>query len=368
MTARTGRPPGPPGRRWVGNLQDYEADRLGFLLGVADAYGDIATFDRTTTIVNSPELARALLSGMDGAVIVRNNVLQEPIPAHELDLWPEARRALNPVLRPRSVAVAMPRIRAVVEKQFSMAPNDTVDALSFWESVTSEVAADYFFGSDGHALPLLTRSMLDALPAVVGNVFALPSWVPTSGRKLIRSRFSSLREEIVPLLERRSRQPDLYDDGAAAILRLTRQGAPAAPLERVANVIIGSLLASHTVPAAAISWTLHLLTQHPRSADDIRGEARSLLDATHGTASAQVGVRTLAVFNEAVRLYPPTWLLSRTTARPVDVGGYKLPGRHTLLVSPYVLHRRASSYAEPHKFLPERWACQPTGHPEAPQV
>ena len=57
--------PGPRGRRLVGNLQDYEEDRLGFLLAARERYGGLVAFDRRTTIVNDGALARELLQDRD---------------------------------------------------------------------------------------------------------------------------------------------------------------------------------------------------------------------------------------------------------------------------------------------------------------
>ena len=96
----------PPGRRLVGNLQDYEEDRLGFLLAARADYGGLVAFDRRTTIVNDGRLARELLQDRARVLTIRENFLQERLSAEALDEVVRQRRLLNPGLRRSAVAGA----------------------------------------------------------------------------------------------------------------------------------------------------------------------------------------------------------------------------------------------------------------------
>ena len=61
------------------------------------------------------------------------------------------------------------------------------------------------------------------------------------------------------------------------------------------------------------------------------------------------------VITESMRLYPPAWIVGRRAIGSYPVGGYTLPARCLVLLSPYVLHRDARFFAEPETFRPERW-------------
>jgi cytochrome P450 len=70
----------------------------------------------------------------------------------------------------------------------------------------------------------------------------------------------------------------------------------------------------------------------------------------------------LAVFKEAMRLYPPAYLItrntlpeSRETARHVTVGGHALGPNALVFVNVYGIHRRADLYPDPTRFSPERF-------------
>jgi cytochrome P450 len=61
------------------------------------------------------------------------------------------------------------------------------------------------------------------------------------------------------------------------------------------------------------------------------------------------------VITESMRLYPPAWIIGRRAVTPYEVGGFTLPARTLVLVSPYVLQRDARFFPEPAAFRPERW-------------
>ena len=127
--------------------------------------------------------------------------------------------------------------------------------------------------------------------------------------------------------------------------------SPAVPLESLADMLIGSLLASHRVPAAAAAWTLMLLADHPEMQRSIADQVRT----EPGTPPRSTLTR--AVVLEALRLYPATWLLARYAPTTFQLGGHEFPPRHHFLMSPYVIHRDPDVFPEPLTFRPERWGA-----------
>ena len=61
------------------------------------------------------------------------------------------------------------------------------------------------------------------------------------------------------------------------------------------------------------------------------------------------------VFAEAMRLYPPAWLIGRRALGDHQIDGYEIPARSILLISPYVTHHDARFFPDPFRFDPERW-------------
>ena len=59
-----------------------------------------------------------------------------------------------------------------------------------------------------------------------------------------------------------------------------------------------------------------------------------------------------------MRLYPPVWVLGREAVREVSIGGVALAPKHTVVLSPYTLHRNARWWDEPETFRPERFTAE----------
>ncbi|MCF6378105.1 cytochrome P450 [Nocardioides KLBMP 9356] len=337
----------------MGNLRAYEEDRLGFLQRVAENYGPISAFDRRTTVLSDAGLARRVLGELAGTAVIRNNVLQEPIPVGEVASWPVARRLMNPVLRKRVIDQRRSQIVRLAVDHVRSSGARFFDAVEYWEPFTSRTAADYFLGEDGGRVPALVRDLLASLPAVAGNVFALPAAVPTPSRRRVRNAFAELRAHLLPPLTARARDPQSYDDAAGNLVRRAAQMEPRPGLDRLVNVLIGNLLASYTVPAAGLAWATWALSQHPEWITRVREEAPRAL-APPDTANAQMP-HTTGVLMESFRLYPPTWLLTRQLSSGAIVGGYALPAGQTIMTSPFVLHRDPANFDDPQSFAPERW-------------
>jgi cytochrome P450 len=70
---------------------------------------------------------------------------------------------------------------------------------------------------------------------------------------------------------------------------------------------------------------------------------------------------TRMVIEESMRLYPPIWGLPRRVVADDEIGGFRIPGGSTVLLSQFVTHRhpdvwRDADVFDPDRFTPERSA------------
>jgi cytochrome P450 len=63
------------------------------------------------------------------------------------------------------------------------------------------------------------------------------------------------------------------------------------------------------------------------------------------------------VIQEAMRLYPPVWILPRRAVGPDTIDGYPVPAGADVLICPYTLHRHPEFWTEPERFDPDRFAA-----------
>jgi cytochrome P450 len=74
---------------------------------------------------------------------------------------------------------------------------------------------------------------------------------------------------------------------------------------------------------------------------------------------------TRAVVAEAMRLFPPAWVIGREARTPFEIGGYRVPAGIPVLVSTWVIQRDPRFYEAPLEFRPERWT--PEAEAERPR-
>jgi cytochrome P450 len=109
--------------------------------------------------------------------------------------------------------------------------------------------------------------------------------------------------------------------------------------------------------ATALSWTIFLLAQHPPLMERLLGEIEIAVGNGFPTVTQMMNMPFLdQVIKESMRILPPSGFGFRYTASACNLGAYSLPKDATVFFSQYVLHRNPQIFAEPDRFLPDRWA------------
>jgi cytochrome P450 len=61
------------------------------------------------------------------------------------------------------------------------------------------------------------------------------------------------------------------------------------------------------------------------------------------------------VLDEAMRLYPPAWIIDRNSTEDDEIDGCRIPKGGLILLSPYVTHRHPAFWPEAERFDPLRF-------------
>ncbi len=207
------------------------------------------------------------------------------------------------------------------------------------------------------------RGIGGALTTTMGLIERLRSplsLLPWTGamRDYRRSK-AELEGMVGRIVETRRRSGEDHGDLLSLLLLTTEEetGEPGMTDAQVRDETMTIMLAGHETTASALAWSFHLLAAHPAAERVLHAELDAALtgDAVPGFADLGRLPYTRQVFTEAMRLYPPAWVLLRRTTAPVEIAGWKLPTDTTCALSPYVTHRDPRWFPEPERFLPERW-------------
>jgi cytochrome P450 len=67
---------------------------------------------------------------------------------------------------------------------------------------------------------------------------------------------------------------------------------------------------------------------------------------------------TRMVLAEAMRLYPPAWIIGRRAIEAYEVGAYVIPATSIVVLSPYITQHDACFFPDPEVFDPQRWTAE----------
>ncbi|MGO9434995.1 MAG: cytochrome P450 [Terracidiphilus sp.] len=116
------------------------------------------------------------------------------------------------------------------------------------------------------------------------------------------------------------------------------------------------LVAGHETSSNALSWLLYLLSSRPDCLERMRQE----FDAVLGDASLSHGdvprfEFATQVIQEALRLYPPFWMIDRMAVADDRVGDLAIPRGSMVIVFVYGAHHAQRYWDGPERFDPDRF-------------
>src|SRR4029077_448957 len=95
---------------------------------------------------------------------------------------------------------------------------------------------------------------------------------------------------------------------------------------------------------------------HPGARRKLEDEAAALPGAAPGVEDFPRLRYTRMVLDEALRLSPPAWVVTRSATSVDEIGGFTIPPGSRVLVSPYVTQHDPTLWEDPEGFDPERFA------------
>ena len=139
-------------------------------------------------------------------------------------------------------------------------------------------------------------------------------------------------------------------------VRYEDTGEPMTP-DRVLDEALILLIAGHETSANALTWLLYLLAHHPEAAASIRAETEAVLAGRPPSFDdlPRLGQALYAV-QEAMRLYPPAWMVDRVALADDSYNGLHIPKGTLFSLYFYGLHHDEKYWASPHEFRPARFA------------
>lgn len=362
-------PPGPrgmlPGRALLSFPRHPEAFRR-----VALKHGDLSSFlvgAQRFFLINHPDLVREALSTKAASFmkgwgpVAGHSLLRNGLLTSEGALHQQQRRLMLPAMhRQRLEEYAEIVIRHGRELAENWPAGADVDVVTKARHVTLRVIGEALFGTDTSA----DAGPLTAALAVVFQRFAgrmhpfarLVRGIRRGSAAAGSAATGALRDYASALeAERRSRPGN---DLLAMLLEARDESGAPLSKEQIVDEIVTFLIAGHETVALTLAWAWALLARNAPAQLLLHRELDTVLgDREPGWEDLRRLPYTHGVIAEAMRLYPPQWMLGRRAIERVEIGGSEVSQGAVVLVCLSILHRDGRWFDAPDSFRPERWSA-----------
>jgi cytochrome P450 len=363
-------PPGPRGWPFVGSLPAFYWDPLAFNRRIAERYGDVA-------LVRIAGLSYYVISNPDDieAVFVTRNrdfkkgklgperrlLFGNGLATSDGDFWRRQRRLAQPAFHRERIAAYGESIVAFTEEMTAAWRDGEVRDLHVdMMRLTLRNVAQTLFGTDASREAAEVAAALEVVMTFLALeegflLRLLPRGLTTGRRARFRRAVERLDRIVFDMIARRRSGGNDSGDLLSMLLAAQDEDGSRMSDQQLRDEVMTIFLAGHETTALALSWTFALLAEHPQVEERLAAEVSALGGRAPGVADLPRLRCAEQVVKEAMRLYPPAWILARQALRDVEIGGYRIPAKAFVVMSQWVVHHDPRHFAEPERFLPERW-------------
>jgi len=359
--------PGPLGWEMLKNLRNIVSDPLTYLETVWHEHGDVVQFPvpkPATYLVSSPAGAREVLVNQhketSKKTLQYNNlslVTGDGLLTADTQAWRPRRRMLQPAFHQEMVSLSQTHVEFGLAKleihwrELTATGPTIIDIDQAMMSLALEITCGALFGVDIESeVDEITAATLTALHGVVArarNPLALPLMFPTPANLKMKRAIKKLDKAVTLIIAARAANQLPLDAPIRDMLDVLLDPDLETPLskQQIRDEIVTFIVAGHETVASALTWAWSLLVTNP-------SEMKKLQEHPE---------RAKLVLAEALRLYPPAWVITRRTLSEFTVEGFTIPANSLVIVSPWLVHRNQKAWEQPLQFLPERFE---TGTPQ----
>jgi cytochrome P450 len=359
MSTVSGRrvPPGP--------ADAYNTDRplLEWLREQFERFGDIfsaSIYGARAYVVSAPEYAEHVLlknwqNYVKGQAIKRIALLLgKGLMVSEGDFWIRQRRMIQPAFHRKAIGALAGIISEV---------NGAL--LADWQRAAEEkTPINVTRDLSRTVLEVVLRSIFGDDYAEAAPHFNILSDQPERNLQFAEA-FKPLGQVVVRLAARRRAENRVANDILGMLMQAReREGGQAMPDRQLAREIMTLVVAGHETTASVLNWTWYLLSQHPAAEAKLGRELELLECGVPPLDELPKFSYTQHVIEEAMRLYPPGWLMTRKALKDDRLGEYFVPAGTEIYISPYLIQRHPALWESPDSFDPDRFgaAQAPHGH------
>ncbi len=287
------------------------------------------------------------------------------------DMWMRQRRLIAHGFKPSHLTRLLPMQQDVLEELMRGFDRDVqrgpVDIHEQMVRFTLRLVGKSLFGRSMRDDELeQIGDAISAIQAFILRQIVQPWKIPWFRASGLTAKHQQLRRDgdAIALKHVRARLHDgLGDNDMLRVLVETPYHDTGQPMSE-SLVLIESLqllVAGNETSSNALTWIFYLLARHPQHILDIRDEVAAVIgnDAIDYKNLHQLE-GTVRVIDEALRLYPPFWMIDRIALSDDVIGGVRIPAGTMVIPYIYGTHRNGEHWNDVESFDPRRFENAPS--------
>ncbi len=371
---RTKAPPGPRGYPLLGLLHKAWQDPPRFFLDAALRYGEVVRLRmgvHRAYLLSHPEHIKHVLQDnflnyvkSPPRIEKIKPLFGEGLTTSEGEAWRRQRHLIQPGFHRERIAGLTTAITdaatAMVDHWRTMAAKP-IDVAAEMLQLTRGIALKALFSTDlKNETAAVDRALTIVLEHINRTAWALinlPERLPTLRTRRFQHALSVLDTFVYRMIAERRDNGRGNDDLLAMLLNARDEETGEGMSDRqLRDEVMTMFVAGHQTTANVLAWTWYLLSKNPEIERRLQAElVRVLGNRTPTYRDVPQLTYTRMVIEEAMRLYPPTWITARRPVEADTISGYHIPANSVVLLSPYVTHHHPTFWESPEGFDPDRF-------------
>jgi cytochrome P450 len=340
-------------------------------------YGDVYRVQQGTSalyVVRHPDHIREILTTRAAsfdkghAAFQRLSlVLGDALLTSDGDRWRRQRRLVQPAFaRPRlaeysnamvdETARAVERLSEVARAAERRGRQGRCELSREMNSLTLAIVTRTLFGHVSHESERNAQAMLE-LNRWFGTPPMLLRVMPRMAARFKRA-VSTLDDAIEQVIAARRLATDGRADLLSALMLARDADGEMLTARELRDQLLTLYVAGHETTSHALTWTLYLLDKHPDVLARLDAEHAAVLAGRLPTFDDLAALPyTELVIKEALRIYPPAFVVPRRASEDTSIGPYAVPKGSEVVIWLYCTHHDPRWYPDPQAFQPERFSA-----------
>lgn len=279
------------------------------------------------------------------------------------DFWLKQRRLIQPAFHKQKMNQLVSNMQQTILAELKDLPeNKEIESFPIMNDIAFNVVAKSLFHIDS------IEDKMNRLRAVIHDVqdflikeIRLPYkafWYKITGQ-IAKHKKLALETDVIigEIIENRVKSEEKHNDLLDMLLETryedTGEGMSTQQLIDEIKILF---IAGHETTANALTFTFHLLANHPEIQQKILDEILEIESQTDDVVEQLQKMSFInAVINESMRLYPPAWITDRVNIEDDSLLGYNIRAKTLIGISFYELHRNPKYWINPEEFNPDRF-------------